>query len=267
MSVESFNPASFVEYYRRNFERPRPYEAKSEEYSTELPLAKQKALVSLLTKLALGESAEGGMGTNLAGRTNDQEDAESLRWYVLEEKRHGEELARLIALLKVDALVSGSRFDPAILITKSLNFGRVIDVSNILLVAEVLTLALYREIANRAGHPLVKAVLAEIIRDEAGHVRYHAARLRSALQRKQGRGVLKAVHRFGLVVWLFSVYFVIWRDVRLVTGLTWSELLDIFEKDYQKFFGKSEMSFFASRWIFGMVRRLTVWKPSRKVTN
>lgn len=254
----SFDPQAFVTYYERNYTRPRPLPQDSADWP-ELSGSKRHALRDFIGKLSFGEAAEGRLATRLASLTADEADRQSLYLYIRDEERHGDELFDL-----ADRLALGlDRHHPdrgakiAIRVNDLFNFGRITDTANMILVGEVEVLALYRILAERVDHPLVSAVMRHIIRDEAGHIRYHGERIHTELHRAGywGRLKLKLTHLVGLLAILLSTAFLLRRSIFVITGLGWPQVLAVLESDYNKYF-KDEMAFFRSNWVFRFLRLL-----------
>ena len=270
--ASGFRPQNFVTYFERNYARPRPQlisptpEFYLESVSplmypceSDLSGAKRAALKTLIDKLAFGELAEGQMGRKLLKLTQDETDRQTLNYYTLEEQRHAEELFALAEHLNlgIDTTKPDKGGQRVVFLTRFLNWGRLVDVANLILVGEVLILALYRELATRIDHSTVERVVRGIIRDEAGHLRYHGERVRCELKQAGwlNRAVLWAVHQFSLALLLFSAYALLRPDLKVLTGLGWKELLKSMESDYNGFF-KGEMRFFRNPWFFRLFRLL-----------
>jgi rubrerythrin len=247
-----FNPQEFVDYFVKNYARPRVSNQIATEdlpVSTTLPPLKEKVLNELLLKLAFGEKTEGNMGRRLNRLAKTETDRESLKWYVREEERHGEEFLWLVKQLNLSNKTQVSK--AAIFAANLFNVGRLIDVANLILVGEVILTPFYQDFAKHTTVPLLRETMANIMRDEAGHIRYHGARVRAAFHKTNifGRLLLIIGHKLGLVAILLSLYFVLWPDLKLLTELSWSEVLAHLESNYQKFF-KGDFASFRSRWIF-----------------
>jgi hypothetical protein len=257
-SPNTFNPAEFVEYFERNYARPRPVPHDKESWPV-ISAQEEVALKDLLAKLAFGEASEGRMGKKLATLTKDETDMASLNWYVKEEERHGQELFWLAEQLKLgldpEHPTRGAKI--AMKVNDIFNIGRVVDVAGLILSGEVVVLSLYREIGTRSSHPLVQAVMHNIVRDEAGHIRYHNDRVYAAFcnTNRFGRLILKTGHVVGLLTVLLAAALLLRSDIRILTKLSWSELLTIVESDYTKCFNH-EMSYFRSLWVFKFIRLL-----------
>jgi hypothetical protein len=251
-----YNPAFFVEHFKKNLGRARVLPIDVGTWPT-LSLAEHKSLSALIRKVGYGESAEGDLGEKLAARTADPLDQESLLLYVQEEVRHGKEFFQLAATLHldVDAVKPGLGGKLTILAGRALNIGRVVDVANLLLLAEVVVLTIYKAVSQHFSHPLVATTFQHIVADESVHIRYHADRVRAELKKGSRRSqiVLKVGHQFALFLVLFSTKLLIGPNIKVLTGLSWSSFLDLVEADYSKIY-KGDLLYFRSHWIFQSAR-------------
>lgn len=257
----NFDPAFFVQHFEKNQSRTYLFQQSSSSLSSPsiTPLlslnAKKLVVRDLLSKLAAGEAAEGVIGRKLIQLTNNATDQKSLALYIKEEERHGIEFDWL-------ATQYGLELDPALgkqaaWVAKLLNFGGLPDIANLVLAAEVVTVPIYREVGQRSQIPLLKQVMEEVVRDEAGHLRYHGARLKPILLKAKfwNRVRFKLIHQIGLFIIVLSARLLLSKDIWALTGLSWREMLSIIEKDYMRFY-KNELSVLRVTWLFKVFRFL-----------
>jgi hypothetical protein len=251
-----YNPAFFVQYFKKNLGRARVLPTDVGTWPT-LSLVEHSSLSNLIGQIAYGEKAEGDLGQKLAARTHDPLDQESLLLYVQEEVRHGEEFFQLAAALNLSVNhvkpSMGGRL--AILAGRALNVGRVVDVANLLLTAEILVLTIYRQVAQSSTHPLVAATFQQIVADEAVHIRYHADRIRAELQKgsRLSRIILKIGHQIALFIVLFYSKFLISSSLKHLTTIEWTQFSALLEADYNKIY-KGDLRYFCSNWVFSLSR-------------
>jgi hypothetical protein len=251
-SDSAFDPEWFLAYFERNWARPRPLPVTPSDGWAGLAPAQQVALTDLVNKVAFGEATEGKMGRRLSNLASHPADKAALEFYVKEEERHAQELFYLSDVfgLGLDPSRPGLKGRLISLLAALFNLGSIDDTSNLILVGEVLTLTFYREIkqAQTAKAPLVAALIGHIIRDEAGHLNFHAARLQASVAGagKVGHWRAKAVHQFGLFVTLLAVTLTS-KSICELSGLSRKQLFRQLEQDYNRFYQRPQLTFLRTR--------------------
>jgi hypothetical protein len=173
-TVEAENSLEWCEHFERNVGRQRAIP-----WGDVVPLTLEQRCVLLpsLQDFQLGESSEGRHGRARAAvygvRVGDPHYGEAVRLFFAEENRHAAYLARYLGLHGV-GLVGRSWTDFV--------FRRVRRVMGlellitVLLTAELIGEVYYRAVHAATGCPVLRAVCAQLLRDERMHVRFHIER-------------------------------------------------------------------------------------------
>ena len=193
VSVEAKSSAWWCEHFRRNVgrQRPIPWDAVAE-----LLDEQRRVLLPSLQDFQLGESSEGRHGqaraAAYAARVGDPHYAEAVRLFFAEENRHAAYLARYLGAHGV-ALIGRSWTDFLFRrIRRLLGLELLIT---ILLTAELIGEVYYRAVRAATGCPVLRAICAQLLRDERMHVRFHVERFRFL---RRGRGRLRTAVQDGL---------------------------------------------------------------------
>lgn len=177
--------AEWVEYFRANRERrlPVPWAAPADFSADEL-----ETVIASLRAWQLGESSDAvqlrAMAAQYARDTNDPAFAEAMELFVAEEQRHGAELGRVLDRAGVprkswdfgDAVFRGFRHF----------LSRMESFVTVVLMVEVLALVYYAAVRRATKCPALRAVCAQILRDEVPHIRFQCERL-AQMHRRRGR--------------------------------------------------------------------------------
>jgi len=137
----------------------------------------REPLIRSLQKFQIGESGEGRKLRRHATGTGDQTYATAIELFVKEEQEH----ARLMAevLKRLDApLLTSDWTDHCFVLLRHL-FGLHQELF-ILLLPEMIAKRYFRALHDGTRDPVVRAVCAQILRDEDGHVAFHVEYLRRA---------------------------------------------------------------------------------------
>ena len=161
----------------------------------------RRAVAASVREFQLGEQSEGRhlqrCADRYAARTGDAPYAEAMRLFIGEEARHAAELARLLASAG-ERLAARSALDSVFRVVRKLGPGDGLEVClRVLVAAEGVAVHYYAALRDATGCPVTRALCAQILRDEAAHVRFHAERL-ARLQSGRGavgRRAVRAAHR------------------------------------------------------------------------
>ena len=173
----------------------------------------RRAVAASVREFQLGEQSEGRHLRRCAARWADQAgDAaypEAIALFIEEEQRHAAELARLLAGAG-EPLATRTAVDSAFRALRKLGPGDGLEgCLRVLVTAEAVATLYYAALRDATGCAVTRALCAQILRDEAAHVRFHAERL-AAMQAGRGpaaRALVRGAHRAlaagtAAVVWL-----------------------------------------------------------------
>ena len=164
------NSTEWLNYYRQNFRnRTEP------EWHVPCPLAlsTQCALARSLSHFQLGESGEGNFLLGCAAREAPHDAAyhEALKLFIAEEQEHARLLGHLVHRFggqKIQQHWTQSFFR---FVRRAIGLNFELQV---LVIAESVGTAYYRLLRARSHDPVPQQVCDQILRDEAGHVYFHA---------------------------------------------------------------------------------------------
>jgi rubrerythrin len=164
------NSTEWLNYYRTNGrKRTEP------QWHVPCPLAPstQRALAHSLSHFQLGESGEGNFLLSCAAREVPDDAAyhEALKLFVAEEQEHARLLANLVQRFggrKIRWHWTQSLFR---FVRRALGLNFELQV---LVIAELVGTAYYRLLHARSRDPVLLQVCDQILRDEAGHIDFHA---------------------------------------------------------------------------------------------
>jgi hypothetical protein len=173
------------------------------EYGAELTDAELDWIAASLQVFQQGEAQEGRhfyrCARAYAAASGDRAYAEAHRLFMEEEKRHGRDLARFLALAGVPVLAEQSWLARAFCWWGSR--GGLEPTLLVILMSEVIALVYYAAVRRATGSAVLRRLCAQILRDERQHVRFQAERL--AILRRDRRGPLLALTH-GLDALLFG---------------------------------------------------------------
>jgi hypothetical protein len=199
-SPEAANSAWWCGHWRRNANRQRliPWDA-----AAALADEQRRMLVPSLQDFQLGESSEGRHGqmraTAYAVRVGDPHYAEAVRLFFAEENRHAAYLGRFLGLHGVEPI--GRSWTDFVFRRVRRLMGLELLLT-VLLSAELIGEVYYRAVRGATECPVLRAICAQILRDERMHVRFHVERF-GYLRRGRSRA------RIGLQDGLWRVFFAV----------------------------------------------------------
>ena len=176
LSVEAENSAWWCAHFRRNVDRQRsiPWEDVAS-----LLDEQRRVLMPSLQDFQLGESSEGRHGqaraATYATRVGDPYYAEAVRLFFAEENRHAAYLARYLGSHGVESI---GRSWTDFLFRRVRRLMGLELLLTVLLTAELIGEVYYRAVRAATGCPALRAICAQILRDERMHVRFHVERFR-----------------------------------------------------------------------------------------
>jgi hypothetical protein len=155
-----------------------------------LSTAERDLIAPSLQVFQQGEAQEGRhfyrCAEAYAVMNGDVEYAEAHRLFMNEEKRHGHDLARFLALAGVPVLTEQSRLTQAFCWCGSR--GRLEPTLLVILMSEIIALVYYAALRRATGSVVLRRLCTQILRDERQHVRFQAERL--AIMRRGRPAVL-----------------------------------------------------------------------------
>jgi hypothetical protein len=176
VAVEADNSLWWCEHFRRNAGRQRtiPWED-----VLTLTDDQRRALLPSLQDFQLGESSEGRHGraraAAYASRIGDPHYAEAVRLFFAEENRHAGYLACYLGLHGVRPI--GRSWTDFVFRRVRRLMGLELLLT-VLLTAELIGEVYYRAVRAATACPVLRAVCAQLLRDERMHVRFHVERFR-----------------------------------------------------------------------------------------
>ena len=128
-------------------------------------------LIQSLQRFQVGEQGEGLHLKRGAAATGDAAYAATINLFVAEEQEHARLLARVVRGLGGE-LLTGHWSDACFILLRHLS-GLHLELM-VLLVAEMIAKRYYRALSEGTNDPVLKTVFDKILRDEFGHVAFHA---------------------------------------------------------------------------------------------
>jgi hypothetical protein len=192
VSAEAANSAWWCEHFRSNETRQLAIPWKAV-----VPLTiEQRVLLPSLQDFQLGESSEGRHGraraAAYAARIGDPHYAEAIRLFFAEENRHAGYLAQYLACHGVQP-IGRSWTDFAFRRVRRLMGLELL--LTVLLTAELIGEVYYRAVRAATRCPALRAICAQLLRDERMHVRFHVERFQFL---RAGRSRLRIRLQYGL---------------------------------------------------------------------
>jgi rubrerythrin len=137
----------------------------------------RKMLIHSLQRFQVGESGEGRHLRKQAATTNDPVYMQTIDLFIKEEQEH----ARLMAevLKQMEAPLIGHHWSDACFILLRRLFGLNQELL-VLLMPEMIAKRYFRALRDGVDDPVVRAVCAQIVHDEEGHVAFHMEFLQRA---------------------------------------------------------------------------------------
>ena len=141
----------------------------------------RRAVAASVKEFQLGEQSEGRTlrrsAARYAERTGDAAYPEAMALFIREEQRHAAELALLLTSAG-ERLTTKTAVDTVFRALRKLGPGDGLEVClRVLVTAEVVATLYYAALRDATGCSVTRALCAQILRDEAAHVRFHAERL------------------------------------------------------------------------------------------
>lgn len=139
-----------------------------------------KPLIRSLQRFQVGESGEGRHLRAAADDTGDADYVRSIELFIKEEQEHARLMAEILRRLKAPLLTSHWSDGCFILLRRVFRLNQELMV---LLTPEIIAKRYFRMVHDAVSDPAVKAVCAQILHDEEGHVAFHVDYLRGAFAR------------------------------------------------------------------------------------
>ena len=147
-----------------------------------------------LQRFQIGESGEGRHLRAAANITGDPAYIKAIDLFIEEEQEHARLMAEILQRLDAPLLTSHWSDGCFILLRRVFRLNQELMV---LLTPEIIAKRYFRMVHDRIGDESIKAVCAQILHDEEGHVAFHVDYLRGALAKLSlpGRLILRAAWR------------------------------------------------------------------------
>ena len=164
------NATEWLNYYRQNSRNRTEPEW---HVPCQLALSTQRALARSLSHFQLGESGDGNFLLASAARevAHDAAYREALKLFVAEEQEHARMLGHLVHRFGGQKIRRHWTHFLFRLVRRALGLNFELQV---LVIAELVGTAYYRLLRAHSGDPVLQQVCDQILRDEAGHVYFHA---------------------------------------------------------------------------------------------
>lgn len=140
----------------------------------------RESLIHSLQKFQLGESGEGRKLKSHAAKTGDVIYAAAIDLFIKEEQEHARLMANILRGLNAP-LLAGHWSDRCFIFMRQL-FGLHQELM-VLLLPEMIAKRYFRALHDGTGDAVLRAVFAQIARDEDGHLAFHVEYLRRAFAR------------------------------------------------------------------------------------
>jgi hypothetical protein len=150
-------------------------------------------LIRSLQKFQLGESGEGRRLKRHAAKTGDVAYAAAIELFIKEEQEHARLMAEILRALNAP-LIQRHWSDGCFIFMRQL-FGLHQELM-VLLLPEMIAKCYFRALHDGTRDPVLRAVFAQIARDEDGHLAFHIEYLRRAFEKMSFTRKI-----FALVIW------------------------------------------------------------------
>jgi hypothetical protein len=140
----------------------------------------REPLIRSLQKFQLGESGEGRRLRNHAAKTGDEVYAGTINLFIREEQEHARLMAEILKRLNAP-LLTGDWTDHCFMFMRRM-FGLHQELL-VLLLPEMIAKRYFLALHDGTKDTVMRAVCAQILRDEEGHVAFHVEYLRRAFER------------------------------------------------------------------------------------
>lgn len=153
-----------------------------------------RPFIRSLQRFQIGESGEGRHLRSAATTTGDHAYIKSIDLFIKEEQEHARLMAEILKRLHAPLLTSHWSDGCFILLRRLFRLDQELMV---LLTPEIIAKRYFRVLHDRIDDPSVKAVCAQILHDEEGHVAFHIEYLRCAFAHLSlpSRAVLRGAWR------------------------------------------------------------------------
>jgi hypothetical protein len=167
--------ASWCSWFRANSARNRPIPW---HVGADLQTAERESVAASIQTFQLGERGTGrhllAKAEDHAAKTGDRDYPEALQLLFTEEHRHAGDLGRFLDLAGIPRI----EHDPVNGVFRRLRHLAGLELSiAVLFTAELLALVYYSALRRATRSATLRALCAEILRDEVAHVRFQAQRL------------------------------------------------------------------------------------------
>jgi hypothetical protein len=159
---------NWLKYFEQNRDHrpPIPWET-----GVNVPPAVRKAFVRSLQKFQIGESGEGRHLRKLSAATGDAQYAAATELFIREEQRHAELMAGILRRMNAPLLASDWT-DNCFVFMRHLP-GLHTELLVVLL-PEMIARVYFEALRRGFSNPAMQAVFTQIVRDEEGHLAFHA---------------------------------------------------------------------------------------------
>ena len=182
---------------------------------TTLSRPESRCIQSSIQQFQLGEGARGSRllkrGRVYASATADPHFVDALALFVKEEQRHS---AYLLRFMQREGIPASSQHWVDTIFRRLRVLGGLELALRVLVSAEIIAIPYYRALGAATRSPLLQAICARILHDEAAHLRFQSSMLwrLSAGRPRIADRIVSAIHR----LFLFVTCQVVWFDHRRV---------------------------------------------------
>jgi hypothetical protein len=139
-----------------------------------------KAIDPVAAKFQLGESGEGHKLKSHAGKTGDTAYAKAIDLFIKEEQEHARLMGKI--LRELDAPLLENHWSDKCFVFMRQFFGLHQELM-VLLLPEMIAKRYFRALHDGTCDPVLRAVFAQIAKDEDGHLAFHIEYLRRAFEK------------------------------------------------------------------------------------
>jgi hypothetical protein len=174
-----------------------------------LSTAERNAIAHSIQQFQLGEGSEGrrlqDRGRSYSLAAGDPHFSEALSLFVKEEQRHSAHLLRFMRAQGIPAL--SSHWVDSVFRRLRVLAGLELSL-RVLVTAEIIAVPYYRALGRATESPLLRAISARILQDEAAHLKFQSSMLSrlGKARRLAARNLISRLHRLFLVGTLFVVW-------------------------------------------------------------
>ena len=198
----------------------------------------RKPFIRSLQKFQIGESGEGRHLRKLSAATGDEQYAQAMELFIREEQRHAELMAGILTRVNAPLLTSDWT-DNCFMFMRHVS-GLHTELLVVLL-PEMIAKVYFDTLRKGFSNPAMNVVFTQILRDEEGHLAFHADYLNKAFAKMpfHSRIVVQVLWRIVYRAVCLIVYFdhgSLFRGLDLSPAQFWNECGAVFDEVAAKIF-------------------------------